>query len=197
MNHRTRLNPRFAAICLAIAVAGAGAAGGAAIGSSPVLKRADSAVPTAQRNAGVGDFELDTSEPLPDHYPLVTPSGTIPVAALAAHGRFRGERQSWADRPDYVAQPDTGSWGYSEDEINQLEIWEPRRAPVTRTAMVEVHRQSSERVEVVAVKPSLSKAESGASIRQEPPSRPSSGDIVLMNATSLDDVDVPTAGATE
>lgn len=73
-----------------LACALGGAVAGNALGSTPVLDR-----PT------IGNFyqmhqtagEQDTGrEPLPDHYPLVTRSGTVPVAELGMRGLYSQAR---------------------------------------------------------------------------------------------------------
>lgn len=76
---------------------------------------------------------------LPDHYPLVTPTGTIPVSQLALHGRLRDTL------PHDVARAEPGpldadyQWEIPEREIQRLERWEPRPR-VSREAGVRVVR---------------------------------------------------------
>lgn len=127
MTKRNRLAPMIALACLAVGFATAGAIGGTQIGSSSILKRGEDTLPQASPPEVARNTAREPGKRLPDHYPLVTPEGTIPVAALAAHGRFRGETTYWDEAPDYVAIPDTGSWQYSDAEIERLETWQPQR----------------------------------------------------------------------
>ena len=85
------LDPRWYAAALVVSVAGA--VGGAAIGTTPVIERGEGATPPDPYEPGPGEIARDRGEPLPDHYPLVTPTGTVPVAELALHGRLRSLRQ--------------------------------------------------------------------------------------------------------
>ena len=73
---------------------------GEAIGETPMLqKRGDEfAIPQAPAPQGSRTERPNT----PDHYPLVTPEGTIPVAELAFHGRLREQRMDWFDQGDTV-----------------------------------------------------------------------------------------------
>ncbi len=127
MTKPTRLDPRWYAAPLLVAVVVAGAVGGSAIGSTPILKNAEAVLPEARHGPQVGDYEPDRAPPPPDHYPLVTPTGTVPVAALAVHGRLRNSRDTWWDRPDVV--PLDAGYGaeLSESEIDRLEDWQPRQ----------------------------------------------------------------------
>lgn len=127
MTKRNRHAPIIAIACLAAGFAAAGAIGGAQIGSATMLKRGEDTLPQARHPEVISQAARGQGERLPDHYPLVTPEGTIPVAALAARGRFRGEVASWDEAPDYVAIADTGNWEYSDTEIDRLETWQPQR----------------------------------------------------------------------
>ncbi len=145
--HFPRLDPRICAACLAaVGVVFAGAVSGSAIGSTPVLTRDADLIPEAPRNAGVGEFELDTRKRLPDHYPLVTPTGTVPVAALAVHGRMRNSRGGWWDRPDHVPL-DAGYPGdLDEVEVQRLADWNPPERPDRSSTVVRVHTPDEVRV---------------------------------------------------
>lgn len=126
MTKRNRLAPMIAIACLAVGFGAAGAIGGTQIGSSSILKRGEDTLPQARHPEIASQSARGQSKRLPDHYPLVTPEGTIPVEALAAHGRFRGETASWDEAPDHVAIADTGDWQYSDAEIDRLETWQPQ-----------------------------------------------------------------------
>ncbi len=114
----------------------AGAVSGSMIGTTPIVDRAgDEAnpyypAPAAPHDAVPAFADARPTEPLPDHYPLVTPRGTIPVAALASHGRLRYFREGRLDepatRPRDLAYPDQ----LDEAEIDRLAEWTPpsRRA---------------------------------------------------------------------
>lgn len=66
----------------------AGAAGGTSINTRPIANAADTfaSIPDAPivRFAGA-----QQTEALPNHYPMTTPEGTIPVEELAYRGRYR------------------------------------------------------------------------------------------------------------
>lgn len=155
-----RPDPRFCLPVLVVSAIMAGALSGSAIGSTPILDRGVATqIPEAARNAGVGDFKLDSSDRLPNHYPLVTPNGTIPVAALAEHGRLRNARGGWRDNADLVAlDADYGDL-LSQSEIDRLEHWRPvpRRVSPSRTSTtadaVRVARGAEKGVLVSTTKP--------------------------------------------
>jgi hypothetical protein len=124
-----RLDPRWYALPSVFAVMIAGAFTGSAIGSAPIPQRVGDTIPAAHSDRGVDAAERKTGEPRPDHYPLVTPAGTIPVAALAMHGRLRHTRTLWSDRPDYVPlAPDRAHPGRG-DETDRFEPRQPDRHP--------------------------------------------------------------------
>lgn len=123
--HRRRPDPRWLAAPLLGAAMLAGAMSGEAIGSAPVIARHTEPPPIAIRAAA---FERSPARSaparrLPDHYPLVTPTGTVPVAALASHGRFRDLEEGRLEQRAQLALDD--QWVMSEDEIDRLERWEP------------------------------------------------------------------------
>jgi hypothetical protein len=135
------------------AVAIGGAVAGATIGNSPVLSKGIGTSLPEQRinyaaDAGLGETGVHT----PDHYPLVTPDGTIPVAQLSLRGRLRDTRGSWnAREPDYIPldadHPGEYPDQYSEAELAALASWDPapRDAPPkpSRVASVKVTRGST------------------------------------------------------
>ena len=88
-----RQGPSRAIAFFAVALCGtgiAGAMGGATIGASPIMVERAEAVETPDARFVIATASTP-EKPLPDHYPLVTPDGTIPVEELALHGRFRDE----------------------------------------------------------------------------------------------------------
>ena len=74
----------------AVAIAAiVGALSGAAIADTPILTRAQTVTPGDAPLSTVGNAAMRNVRPLPNHYPLETPKGTIEVAELALHGRLR------------------------------------------------------------------------------------------------------------
>lgn len=80
----------------ALACALRGAVAGTAIGSTPILDRSVLAAYYQSHDAGAVEARRRA---LPDHYPLVTPQGTVPVAALAERGLFSQARYRALDAP--------------------------------------------------------------------------------------------------
>ena len=102
-----------------LACALGGAIAGNALGSTPVLDRStvadfyqvhETAEPTARQG-----------EPPRDHYPLVTPSGTVPVGELAMRGLYSQRRyRAFAYAADYApSEMDVEEWQPNDD-------WRPR-----------------------------------------------------------------------
>ena len=95
------LSPVFLGTCLACALGGAIA--GTSLGSTPVLARADtdtmqpSGSPAIDHSVAVSQ----STQPSPDHYPLVTPRGTVAVANLSERGLYSQTR--YRDSDAYVA----------------------------------------------------------------------------------------------
>ncbi len=93
-------------------VAIAGAVSGATIADTPMLTRSHSDTLPEAQIVSVGNQALRSAERPPNHYPLVTPDGTIEVAELALHGRMRdrGGAMWWddgdTDRVDLNAEYD-------------------------------------------------------------------------------------------
>lgn len=86
---------------------------------------------------------------LPNHYPLVTPSGTIPVAALALHGRLRGTREALWDDPGAIAlRADYGD-ELRDHEIDRLANDREIVRSVRRNRAVRVHTPDEIRIEIV------------------------------------------------
>lgn len=71
---------------------------GEAIGDTPILQKRGHKFAIPQTPAP--EVSRTASRNTPDHYPLVTPEGTIPVAELAFHGRLRDQRLEWFDQGD-------------------------------------------------------------------------------------------------
>lgn len=100
--------PLFLGACLACALGGAVA--GTTLGSAPVLDRPELGAVLPQ---SIGPHEdRDGSAKIaatPDHYPLGTPQGTVPVGQLSDRGLFSQARYSpdpypvGRDQPDYLA----------------------------------------------------------------------------------------------
>ncbi|MBO6767490.1 MAG: hypothetical protein JJ901_04180 [Erythrobacter sp.] len=174
-----RLDPRLCAAALVLAVVTAGAVSGSAIGSTPMLQRSvASHIPEAPPNAGVGDFKLDTRKRPPDHYPLVTPTGTIPVAALASHGRLRDRRGGWGDQPDAIPLAATYADELAEDEVDRLARWQPaprRTVPVAvqiSPPRVTVARGAERGEQTYATSPAP-EVQSDPAVQQQDPADPS------------------------
>lgn len=72
-----------------LACALGGAVAGNALGSTPVLDRPTVGAFYQQHDL---DYNEATQEPLPQHYPLVTREGTVPVAALSDRGLYSQRR---------------------------------------------------------------------------------------------------------
>lgn len=104
-----------------------GALAGNAVGSTPMLDR-----PTignfyqSHEDSAVGVEAV--SQPLPDHYPLVTPEGVIPVAALSTRGLYSQARyRPYAYAGDYLP-PEPGIGDYSADHFAEQSALEPHLA---------------------------------------------------------------------
>ena len=82
-----KISPHLLVAAAVVAVGGA--VGGSAIGDSPIIARSSQdSLPEAQV-AFVPQTPRQASERPPNQYPLQTDEGTIPVAELALHGRYR------------------------------------------------------------------------------------------------------------
>lgn len=73
-----------------LACALGGAVAGNAVGSTPILERSAIAAFYQTHDAAVD--EASSGDALPDHYPLVTREGTVPVAALSDRGLYSQRR---------------------------------------------------------------------------------------------------------
>ncbi|WP_205958281.1 hypothetical protein [Qipengyuania sediminis] len=91
-----------------LAVALGGALAGNALGSVPILDRSTLQTYYQSHDDSMGE---EPDEVLPDHYPLVTPEGTVPVAALSERGlysqaRFRAFAHAYSGDPGPAPLPD-------------------------------------------------------------------------------------------
>lgn len=144
--------PRF--ILGALAVGAAGALTGAAIGD---LNPVDRGIGDDGQAFGRFASEAWAGSPaeqssLPDHYPLVTPEGTVPVEELALHGRLRDQRGWWEHDDGYMFEADYPDQ-LSDAEIERLAEWNPppQRTSSVSDGSVEVHRTDNSRVEYVSL----------------------------------------------
>jgi hypothetical protein len=114
----------------ALVVVGAGALVGGSIGATPMLTSREAAYPsTPPASAMIGKYNPVHEQQPPDHYPLVTPRGTISVAELSLHGRLRNQAQPWWDEPDQLAVGSPDADQLSDEEIARLAEW---NAPISR-----------------------------------------------------------------
>lgn len=135
------IDRRWIAAPLLLAVAAAGALSGKAIGSVSMLRPSDErpAVSTPERPPLA--YDRSGQERLPDHYPLVTPTGTVPVVALALHGRLRQTGERWSDVPDRVPLEAEAEWELSEAEIDHLAQWQPAPSAPPRSRVATASAQ--------------------------------------------------------
>lgn len=98
-----------------LACALGGAIAGNALGSTPVLGRAT--VADFYQTHQTTEQQARQSKPLPDHYPLVTRAGTVPVGELATRGLYSQRRyRAFADAAGYVPpEVDVEAWQPGED----------------------------------------------------------------------------------
>ena len=189
----TRLHFVWYAAPAVFAVVCAGALGGSSIGSTTSLKKPTKVLPDMSGNSAIGDYQPSDSRKLPNHYPLVTPSGTIPVAELARHGRLRNSRNEWRGPFDESGIDTKQEWELDNNEIDRLADWPPanRRATEafdrayqfdrTKNAVSENAETGSR--EANAIKPVRAKRQvPGASIKRE---RPPGSDNVRRSDTEI------------
>ena len=189
----TRLHFVWYAAPAVFAVVCAGALGGSSIGSTTSLKKPTKVLPDMSGNSAIGDYQPSDSRKLPNHYPLVTPSGTIPVAELARHGRLRNSRNEWRGPFDESGVGTKQEWELDNNEIDRLADWHPanRRATEafdrayqfdrTKNAVSENAETGSR--EANAIKPVRAKRQvPGASIKRE---RPPGSDNVRRSDTEI------------
>ena len=189
----TRLHFVWYAAPAVFAVVCAGALGGSSIGSTTSLTKPTKVLPDMSGNSAIGDYQPSDSRKLPNHYPLVTPSGTIPVAELARHGRLRNSRNEWRGPFDESGVGTKQEWELDNNEIDRLADWHPanRRATEafdrayqfdrTKNAVSENAETGSR--EANAIKPVRAKRQvPGASIKRE---RPPGSDNVRRSDTEI------------
>ena len=89
-------------VAAALACALGGAAAGSALGSTPVTDR--SIVGDYYQTHASADTDVAPQGYLPNHYPLVTRQGTVPVAELATRGLYSQARyRAYAETADHRA----------------------------------------------------------------------------------------------
>ena len=98
-----------------LACALGGAVAGNALGSTPVLDR--STIATFYQTHESAEPLAREGQPLPDHYPLVTLNGTVPVGELAMRGLYSQARyRAYAYAVDYVpSEVHVEEWQPNED----------------------------------------------------------------------------------
>ena len=94
---------------------------GEAIGETPMLQKRghEFAIPQTPAPSLTSNARA-ASQHTPDHYPLVTPEGTIPVAELAFHGRLREQRMEWFDQGDTTRLDADYDNFFDEAEVENL-----------------------------------------------------------------------------
>lgn len=105
----------------------------------PMTMQLDTAMRAIEREAPSFTVVESGKTRLPDHYPLVTPTGTIPVSQLALHGRLRDTLPRDVPLTEPVPLDADYQWEIPEREMQRLERWEPRPR-VSREAGVRVVR---------------------------------------------------------
>lgn len=126
MNENARLTSgKTAFAAVAIFVATVGAISGQAIGQMPILREsAGGSIPEALYTP-TSFAEVASGERPPDHYPLVTPDGTVPVAELALRGRLRDREEAWYAMSGSFDHPADYQPDFSDGEIEHLAYAEP------------------------------------------------------------------------
>jgi hypothetical protein len=106
------LSPRLLGVSAAVLVAGIAA--GAALGTVPPMQQRGTAewLPEARPVAFAHRPQAD----LPDHYPLVTRTGTIEVHELGERGLYRQARYAWRQLDAYYPEEDGTDAGYAPRE---------------------------------------------------------------------------------
>ena len=94
---------------------------GEAIGETPMLQKRghEFAIPQTPAPSLTSNARA-ASRNTPDHYPLVTPEGTIPVAELAFHGRLREQRMDRFDHGDTTRLDADYDNFFDEAEVDAL-----------------------------------------------------------------------------
>lgn len=108
----------------ALACALGGAAAGSALGSTPVADR--SIVGDYYQAHASADADAPPQAHLPNHYPLVTRQGTVPVAELATRGlysqaRYRAYAEIVDDRAIELASEEEGAAPFTPQITERVE----------------------------------------------------------------------------
>ncbi|WP_375289909.1 hypothetical protein [Qipengyuania sp.] len=147
-----------------------GAIAGAALGSTPVIDRASMGAFYAQEQDTSPPMVTDSAgEQLPDHYPLVTARGTVPVEQLSDRGLYSQARyQSHFSYGEYDPYDETVPADYHIDDYAP-----PRQEPryVARDLSQEAGAKSARQTQRAVPSPAgvvvpLRLAEGPASIGQ-------------------------------
>ena len=145
-----KITPQLLAAVAVVAIGGA--VSGAAIGDSPVLPRSSQeTLPEAQVSFVPGSHKTSAERP-PNHYPLETKDGTIPVAELSLHGRYRDTahaRSMMRARDAEQNSVDHAGNYYSDAEVERLafaEDYGPRPVDPQQSAAARTEQASAEPV---------------------------------------------------
>lgn len=124
----------------ALACALGGAAAGSALGSIPVADR--SIVGEYYQSHAPVDADDVTQGHLPDHYPLVTRQGTVPVAELATRGLYSQAR--YRAFAEYADDRESGLAIAVEDPAPLAARATERANPAGRSDQREAHHTPAE-----------------------------------------------------
>ena len=116
-----KITPQLLAAVAVVAIGGA--VSGAAIGDSPVLPRSSQETLPQAQIAFAPSSPRSSSERPPNHYPLKTQEGTVPVAELALHGRYRDTahaRSMMRAKEAELRPADYAENYYDEAEVERL-----------------------------------------------------------------------------
>lgn len=185
--------PIFLGACLACALGGAIA--GTSLGSTPVLSPADAADPAnsavAQQAPSATLASSSAVELTSDHYPLVTPRGTVAVADLSNRGLFSQARYrsqdaavatqlaSFDDAGDTAAPPRASAGEQSAPQPPDNSLTQPTAPLALRQGPAQLYpaRGQARSVHVAAMQASspvrliAANASSSAGVTLEPSSR--------------------------
>lgn len=157
--HSSPFPRRTAFVAAALVAAAVGAVSGQAIGDTPILRdRSEHFGPSANKHDAPAERSAETDRP-PDHYPLVTPNGTIPVAELALHGRMRDRNDGW-----YAVEETVLFEASYDDDLSEAEIGRLAR----HTPLPEVDDRPAPSPRTVAERKPFEDAESGMRIVDVP-----------------------------
>lgn len=84
----------------------AGAYAGGSMSAEPVLNRGGEDVIPSSSLMAASNNAMRRSQSTPEHYPLKTQDGTIPVADLALNGRLRNRREAAEQAPERYEPPE-------------------------------------------------------------------------------------------